>query len=162
MTNVLKVNHEMKTLVMDKTFEKNSSIFGSRESLMLEEARRAYPTYTVVRKQIKKNTNQEHYHGLTYEYMRWYIETHEEGEEQKKALAWFDENILISKCHSKGKRYPTIKNKFLEKYPEVRKFGMSAEELAAFQKAQEENKPAEPLTLINAINNEDNELDEAV
>lgn len=95
MTNVLKVNHEMKTLVMDKTFEKNSSIFGSRESLMLEEARRAYPNYTVARKQIKKNTNQEHYNGLTYKYMRWYIETHEKGEALTKALAEYDELLLM-------------------------------------------------------------------
>ena len=137
MTNVLKVNHEMKTLVMDKSFANNSSIFGSRESLMLEEARRAYPNYTVARKQIKKNTNQEHYNGLTYKYMRWYIETHEKGEALTKALAEYDELLLISKCHSKGKRYPTIKKWFLEQYKEVKTFGMSEEELEAFKKAQE-------------------------
>ena len=124
MTNILKVDHKRSVLVMDKTFEKNSSIFGSRESLMLEEARRAYPTYTVARKQIKKNTNQEHYNGLTYEYMRWYIETHEKGEALTKALAEYDELLLISKCHSKGKRYPTIKKWFLETYPEIIEFGI--------------------------------------
>lgn len=143
MTNVLKVNHEMKTLVMDKSFANKSSIFGSRESLMLEEARRAYPNYTVARKQIKKNTNQEHYNGLTYEYMRWYIETHEEGEALTSALMEFDELLLISKCHSKGKRYPTIKKWFLEQYKEVKTFGMSEEELEAFKKAQEEKANAE-------------------
>ena len=36
MTNILKVDHKRSVLVMDKTIEKNSSIFGSRESLMLE------------------------------------------------------------------------------------------------------------------------------
>ena len=138
MTNILRVDHENKTLVMDKTFEKNSSIFGSRESQMLEEARRAYPTYTVARRQIKKNTHQEHYNGLTYEYMRWYIQTHEEGEALTTIIKEFEELLLISKCHSKGKRYPTIKKWFLELYPEVKTFGMSAEQLEAFQKAQEE------------------------
>ena len=83
--------------------------------------------------------------------MRWYIQTHEEGEARAKILAEFDELLLISKCHSKGKRYPTIKKWFLEMCPEVKTFGMSAEQLEAFQKAQEENK----LTLINAVNEEE-------
>ena len=148
MTNILKVDHERSVLVMDKTFEKNSSIFGSRESLMLEEARRAYPPYTVARKQIKKNTNQEHYNGLTYEYMRWYIETHEKGEALTKALAEYDELLLISKCHSKGKRYPTIKKWFLDQYKEVKTFGMSQEQLEAFQKAQEEKEQANAERVI--------------
>lgn len=151
MTNILKVDHKKKMLIMDKSFANNSSIFGSRESLILEEARRAYPNYTVARKQIKKNTNQEHYNGLTYKYMRWYIETHEKGEALTKALAEYDELLLISKCHSKGKRYPTIKKWFLEQYKEVKTFGMSEEELKDFQKAQEENK----LALINAVNEEE-------
>ena len=36
----------------------------------------------------------------------------------------FDELLLISQCHSKGRRYPVIKNWFLDNYPEVRDFGM--------------------------------------
>ena len=148
MTNILRVDHENKTLVMDKTFEKNSSIFGSRESQMLEEARRAYPTYTVARRQIKKNTHQEHYNGLTYEYMRWYIQTHEEGEALTTIIKEFEELLLISKCHSKGKRYPTIKKWFLELYPEVKTFGMSAEQLEAFQKAQKEKEQANAERVI--------------
>lgn len=139
MTNYLRIDHEKKLLVMDKSFDKNSSYFGSHESQMLEEARRAYPTYSVTRREIKKNPNQEHYNGLTYEYMKWYIEIHEKGEALTKVLAEFEELLLISKCHSKGKRYPTIKKWFLEQYPAVKTFGMSAEELAEFKKAQKEN-----------------------
>ena len=154
MTNILRVDHENKTLVMDKTFEKNSSIFGSRESQMLEEARRAYPTYTVARRQIKKNTHQEHYNGLTYEYMRWYIKTHEEGEALTTIIKEFEELLLISKCHSKGKRYPTIKKWFLELYPEVKTFGMSEEQLEAFQKAQEEKANAERVIPFSKVEEE--------
>ena len=118
---------------------------------MLEEARRAYPNYTVARKQIKKNTNQEHYNGLTYEYMRWYIETHEEGEKLTATIKEFDELLLISKCHSKGKRYPTIKKWFLDNYHEVKTFGMSQEQLEAFKKAQEEKNKTNvvPFTTAN-------------
>ena len=154
MTNILRVDHENKTLVMDKTFEKNSSIFGSRESQMLEEARRAYPTYTVARRQIKKNSNQEHYNGLTYEYMRWYIQTHEEGEALTVIIKEFEELLLISKCHSKGKRYPTIKKWFLDQYKEVKTFGMSQEQLEAFQKAQEEKENAEHVIPFSKVEEE--------
>ena len=154
MTNILRVDHENKTLVMDKTFEKNSSIFGSRESQMLEEARRAYPTYSVARRQIKKNSNQEHYNGLTYEYMRWYIQTHEEGEALTVIIKEFEELLLISKCHSKGKRYPTIKKWFLDQYKEVKTFGMSQEQLEAFQKAQEEKENAEHVIPFSKVEEE--------
>ena len=42
-----------------------------------------------------------------------------------------EEMILISKCHSMGYRYPTIKAWFLDKYPEIAAFGMNEEQEAA-------------------------------
>ena len=36
----------------------------------------------------------------------------------------FEELKLISKCHRKGLRYPTIKKWFLETYPEIIEFGI--------------------------------------
>lgn len=50
--------------------------------------------------------------------------SHEEGESRTKAVMEFDELLLISQCHSKGHRYPAIKNWFLEKYPAIKNFGM--------------------------------------
>ena len=66
--------------------------------------------------------------GLTYDYMRTYIFTHEPKETKKDVLEEMEEMILISKCHSNAKRYPVIKNWFLEKYPEVKEFGMKKPE----------------------------------
>lgn len=43
-------------------------------------------------------------------------------------LTTFDEMILISKCHSKGKRYPVIKRWFLQNYPEVSTYVLATEE----------------------------------
>ena len=43
-------------------------------------------------------------------------------------LVEFEDLIFISKCHSQAKRYPAIKNWFLDKYPEVKKFGITNEE----------------------------------
>ena len=42
-----------------------------------------------------------------------------------------DRMILISQCHSQSKRYPEIKKWFLNKYPEVKKFGETESEEAS-------------------------------
>jgi len=78
---------------------------------------------------------------LTYQYMVDYIMTHEDCETAKAVLDEFEEMQLISQCHSKAFRYPTIKKWFLERYPEVRNFGVRntnyTGELALSQKNKE-------------------------
>ena len=126
MTNILKLDHSNSNIVMDRTFAKKAEIVGSREYLLLQDCRRDYPFYTVIRRTINKKPDQEHYRGLTYEYMENYITTHEEGENRVLVLKEFAEMRLISECHSKAHRYPVIKNWFLNKYPEIANFGMAA------------------------------------
>ena len=126
MKNKLLINHTNRTIIMDRTFAKNAENTMSAEYSHLQSVRRDYPTYTVVRRQIKKNPNKECYKGLTYEYMENYITTHEEGENRVLVLKEFAEMRLISECHSKAHRYPVIKNWFLNKYPEIANFGMAA------------------------------------
>ena len=124
MTNFLRLDSENRRLIMDKTFAKNAQIVGSVEYDMLQRARNDYATYSVVTRQIKRNPNKESYRGLTYQYMVDYIMTHEDCETAKAVLDEFEEMQLISQCHSKAFRYPTIKKWFLERYPEVRNFGV--------------------------------------
>lgn len=118
MVNTLKINRNENKIVMDRTFAKASEIVGSEEYNILQIARRDYPTYTVVRRTIKKNPNKECYRGLTYNYMEDYILTH-----CADKIDEYKEMRLISECHSV--RYPTIKKWFLEAFPEVAKFGVS-------------------------------------
>lgn len=115
---------------MDRTFAKLSQDTFSDEYKHLQMVREDYPTYRVVRKTIKKNADKETWKGLTYDYMRFYILTHEEPENRKKVSDEFENLILISKCHAKSKRYPVIKKWFLERYPEIKTFGMPKEETA--------------------------------
>lgn len=124
MTNYLKVDYENNSLVMDRTFAKSAQIVGSNEYKMLQEARISYPNYTVTVRHIKKNSSKECYKGLTYGYMEDYIRTHEDPRNVMKVLDEFAELRIISQCHSKAFRYPTIKNWFLSKYPEIVTFGM--------------------------------------
>ena len=124
MKNILKVDSVNKLLVMDRTFAKASEIVGSEEYIMLQNARRDYPTYTVKRKQIKRNANKECYRGLTYKYIESYIESHADAAARRLE---YDELRLLAECHSI--RYPTIKAWFLAAYPEVAQFGMISKEI---------------------------------
>ncbi len=142
MTNVLRINHEKRLLIMDRTFAKNAANTGSAEYAHLQNTRKDYPDYQVIRRTIKKNTRKKTYLGLTYDYMRTYIITHapkDDTSEQKE----FEELILISRCQQKGKRYPTIKNWFLEKHPEIKEFGMPEKEESEEDTEQEDDIPEE-------------------
>ena len=123
MKNTLKINHADRVITMDRTFAKNAENTRSEEYAHLQSVRRDYPSYTVVRREIKKNPNKECWKGLTYDYMRDYIILHSTPEEEAAAVAEFNEMRLISECHSKCYRYPVIKKWFLAKYPEVAEFG---------------------------------------
>ena len=52
--------------------------------------------------------------------MKEYIITHGTRDDLKT----YDEMKLISECHSKAFRYPTIKAWFLERFPEIKAFGV--------------------------------------
>lgn len=148
MKNTLKIDFEKKQIIMDRTFAKNAQNTNSEEYAHLQQVRKDNPTYTVITRQIKKNPNKETYAGLTYEYMTNYILLHETAETRKTVLTEFNELLLISQCHAKSKRYPVIKQWFLNKYPEIREFGMPKKEE---QKTGEEKKIAKlPATTKEA------------
>ena len=128
MKNYLKVDIAEARLVMDRTFAKNCAIAGSAEYNLLQSARRDYPNFSVVQRTINRNEKKECYRGLTYKYMKEYIASHEPEETVAAVQVELEEMILVSKCHSMGYRYPTIKAWFLEKYPEIAAFGMLAQD----------------------------------
>ena len=128
MRNTLKIDHKNGLIIMDRTFAKMAENTFSTEYKHLQQVKKDNPDFRVVRKTIKKNANKETYKGLTYEYMINYIITHEPVETRRMVLDEFAELKLISECHSKSKRYPVIKNWFLDKYPAIKEFGMPAED----------------------------------
>ena len=121
-----KVLHDEARIEVNTTFAKMMENPFSDEYRLLQELRRDYPAYSVSRRQISKNTSQEHYKGLTYEYMEWYIRKYgpKEKKELETLLNEFEHQKDIANCHSKSKRYPVVKNWFLGKFPEVAKFGL--------------------------------------
>ena len=138
MKNRLWIDFTTSTIMMDRTFAEKCRDTRSAEYEHLQRVRQDYPLFTVRRREIKKNTSKETYAGLTYGYMEHYILTHEEGESRDAVLAEYGELRLISECHKRSRRYPTIKKWFLDKYPQIAEFGM--------EKDQEEESVMEVIT----------------
>ncbi|MBQ2413150.1 MAG: hypothetical protein II313_07020 [Anaerotignum sp.] len=122
--STLKVKYAEGIIEMNTTFAKMMQNPLSDEYALLQKTRMDFPTFAVRTRQIKSNPKKDTYKGLTYEYMKMYIKTHETEEQAKEIIAYLDDQILISKCHSQRLRYPTIKKWFLAKYPDVAKFGI--------------------------------------
>ena len=129
MKNTLKINHEERTIIMDRTLAKFAENTRSEEYAHLQQVRKDYPAYTVILRKIKTNPNKERYAGLTYDYMKRYIVRNVKDMKKRHGiLLELDDMIFISECHSKGKRYPTIKKWFLNTFPEVKEFGLPKED----------------------------------
>lgn len=124
MTSAIRINHFDKEILISKTFQKATMNPNSAEAKDLEEIMSKYPTYKIAQRVIKKSSNKKTYPDLTYKYMRDYIILTSTPEEELAAVAEFDHLILISRCQSN--RYPVIKRWFLNKYPEIKEFGMIA------------------------------------
>ena len=130
MKPIIKIDLATGKIRYNREFETKASIPGSPEYNKLVECRQQFPEFSIERRTIKTNPHKETYEGLTYDYIERYICTHESDEERDSIINEFNELRLISECHRKGKRYPTIKKWFLEKYPDVAKFGIPKEEAA--------------------------------
>ena len=135
----IRINYADRKIILSSAFEKRAFTPGTVEYDQLQAVRKDFPDFALVTRKFKTNTKQEHYHGLTYEYMRDYIKSHEA--DPKPVLHELDEQIGISKCHSRNKRYPSIKAWFLERYPEIAKFGMPKQENVTQLPATDKEEP---------------------
>ena len=128
MKNRLWIDFSKNRIMMDRTFAEKCCDTRSAEYEHLQRVRQDYPEFSVQRREIKKNTSKETYAGLTYGYMEHYIITHEEAATRAEVLAEYNELRLISECHKRSRRYPTIKKWFLDKYPQIAEFGMEKDQ----------------------------------
>ena len=119
MKNTLKIDFDNRIILMDRTFAKKAEDTNSDEYERLQQVRRDYPKFKVMKRTIKKNPYKETYKGLTYDFMVRFILEHESEEKSAEVLKEFKELRLISECHGRGFRYPTIKKWFLDKYPQI-------------------------------------------
>jgi len=160
----LKVIYADSTIEMNTTFAKMMQNPLSDEYALLQRTRQDFPNFSIRTRQIKSNPNKDTYKGLTYDWMREYIRTHEPKEIAAEKVAAFNEMELISKCHRGSLRYPTIKKWFLETYPEVVTYGIKKvekvdENSGATNKSETEKTNVTPLPQPNE--QEEVELDNA-
>ena len=126
------VDYSSEIIILSSAFKKKAFTPGTPEYATLMSVRNDFPGFKLETREFKKNTKQEHYHGLTYEYMRWYIERTEDKESVQTVLSAFEKLLEISKGHSKGRRYPIVKGWFLKRYPDFAEFGMTDKELGKY------------------------------
>lgn len=123
--NPARFDHANNRIVLYKWFSEKAKNPKSKEYKILIGYIKNLPNYeVVVRENIDTNSNQEHYKGLSYDYMKEYIKRFEPVETRDAVLKELDDKLFISECHSKAYRYPEIKNWFLKKYPEIVNYGM--------------------------------------
>ncbi len=128
MKNALYIDFVKGTIVMTSTFAKKCYNTRSEEYALLQNVRRDYPEFTVITRQIKKNTHKKVYKGLTYDFMREYIRNHSDEEKAAELLEEMEDKIEISKCHGAAYKYPIIKKWFFEQFPEIPGFGTEENE----------------------------------
>ena len=130
MKNTLRINHNNRTIVMDRTFARFAANTFTEEYAHLQQVRRDYPTYQVVQRHIRVNDEKKTYKGLTYDYMEDYIMTHGTEETRKTNFDKYQDMRVIAECQGKAFRYPVIKKWFLAQYPEIARFGMTEAKIA--------------------------------
>lgn len=121
MTNIT-INAKNNTIVITKAFSKKASRFDSPEYKALQRARNDYPSFSVeVRTAPKKKDS---FKGLTYAYMEKYIAKHDDEDQtvmkEYEMLRGIGEEAESAMAESAS--YGTIKEWFLNKYPEIRAF----------------------------------------
>lgn len=111
------LNFRKHTIEITKAFEKKASTFNSSEYKELVKARKDYPDYRVVVVAGAKS-RPDNYKGLTYEFMKKYMEAKQdnEGLERLKQIRVM-KNIKLSL--DKTPSFLETRKWFLEKYPEL-------------------------------------------
>ena len=107
----IKVNYAERKIVLSSAFVKKCFTPGSVEYAQLQSVRSDYPDFALVTRKFKTNTAQEHYRGLTYDFMREYIETKEDA---KTVLVEFERIQKLTKFQNAS--YVFVKKWFLGLY----------------------------------------------
>lgn len=122
MTNIT-VLESKETLMISKSFAKAASRFGSEAYQELRKARNDFPDFKVVVKRPATKKN-DHFKGLTYEYMERYIAAHDDDAKStmKKFLDLRGESDEAKEALAESRSYIEIRNWFLSQYSEITKF----------------------------------------
>ena len=118
------INEKKNAIELSKKEAKAAAKFGTTEYKQLQEARRDYPTFSVVTVTRKTTTKKNTFKGLTYEYMEMYIQKHDD--EEKSIMA---EYLMLRGKTDEAKEalaesctYLEMRAWFLTKFPTIANF----------------------------------------
>ena len=139
----ININHKNFTIEISKTFAQKSSRVGTPEYYELLEVRHNFPKFKVV---IAKAKSKDSYKGLTYEYMKKYIQAHDD--ENGSNMAVFNELRGLGDdaegAMADSLSYGEIKLWFMDTYPEIKQFHESRiDRINAIKEKQKQQKAAE-------------------
>ena len=124
-TSPIKFDHSNTTIIINRIFSVKATKFGTEEYAKLNQARKDYPNYNVeVREPIKKNPSKEAFKGLDYTFMERYMKIQKVSE---RVWDKYRHTRLMTECHSR--RFPIVKQWFLDTFPEVRDWGRVKKEV---------------------------------
>ena len=124
-TSPIKFNHADEKIIINRIFSIKANTFGTEEYAKLNQARKDYPNYDVaVREPIKKNPSKEAFKGLDYTFMERYMKIQKVSE---RVWEDYQHTRLMTECHSR--RFPIVKQWFLDTFPEVRDWGRVKKEV---------------------------------
>ena len=133
-------NYEMMTIEMTKTESKAAGRVGTTEYEMLKELRSENPGFRIVIKATKSRDNMK---GLTFAYMKKYIEAHDDANHTTlkvfRSLRGLTEDG-DKKDFARIATYGEVKMWFLETYPEVESINKTVDELLAKTKESRKTK----------------------
>ena len=127
------INEKKNAIELSKKEAKAAAKFGTTEYKQLQEARRDYPTFSVVTVTRKTTTKKNTFKGLTYEYMEMYIQKHDD--EQKSIMAEYlmlrGKTYEAKEALAESFTYLEMKDWFLKKFPAIAEFHKKRESLLA-------------------------------
>lgn len=132
----MKINEKKFTIEITKTFAQKASRVGSPEYFELLEVRHNFPMFKVVVNQTK---SKDSFKGLTYEYMKKYIQTHddENGSNMAVFMELRGKSEEADDAQAESLTYGEIKMWFLDTYPEIKNFHESrADRIKAIKEKQ--------------------------
>ena len=118
------INEKKNAIELTKKESAAAAKFGTPEYRALQEARKDYPGFKVVTITRKSTTKKESCKGLTYAYMETYIQKHDDDKKsimaEYKMLRGLTEEA--EEALAESFTYQEMKEWFLGKFPEIKKF----------------------------------------
>ena len=121
----MNANLMTKKIEMSTTEAKAAGKINSEKFNELNTLRTMYPTFEIeIKASTTKKSAKENYKGLTYDYMKKYIESHDD--EQKSIMAEFEmlrgTSVEAQEALADSASYKEIKEWFLKKFPAIAEF----------------------------------------